>query len=589
LLFGIIFFVERPMRLKAQRERSSSLLPGLRPENVQALQVGMAGQQELRFERTKTNWMLTSPITYPARTNKINQLLETLSLVQWQGRITPEELKNRPESTEEFGFSRPQFSLILSEGKYKRHLDFGTNTYFGDQVFAKLVGGEGIYILDSQILKVLPKNPDDWRDTTLLPPELISRGNLIRVRAGTRGLDLSYDSTNELWRLSWPFPARADQEKTESLRKSLALTQIEQFVMDDPAADLQPFGLQPPELEISFLQGTNPLAKLDIGRSSTNSPQLVYARVVNRPSVYLIPREQTEQWKGPPNEFRDRHLLNIAPSEMDRIDFKGEQTFSAIRNTNGVWKLNPQGWIGDPEAMTDLTLHLANIEVEFERTVVTDFSAYGLSNALMEVTVHKFSAPTSSVSFQIGTNVGKIFVRRTDDEFINVIKSDDLDQIPFSPQHVRHRAVWNFQSSDVIAIRIFQQGAKRELKRNEKFEWSFAANSQGVINTFALEEALHRVGGLRAVIWHDFNAQDLDKVGIKEVDYAIEFEINRAGAREVLRVDFGGFSRINPLAVVTVNGEKRLFEFPIDLFRNILLKDLTIEPGRDLRLPKIAW
>lgn len=274
---------------------------------------------------------------------------------------------------------------------------------------------------------------------------------------------------------------------------------------------------------------------------------------------------------------------------MDRIDFKGEQTFSAIRNTNGVWKLNPQGWIGDPEAMTDLTLHLANIEVEFERTVVTDFSAYGLSNALMEVTVHKFSAPTSSVSFQIGTNVGKIFVRRTDDEFINVIKSDDLDQIPFSPQHVRHRAVWNFQSSDVIAIRIFQQGAKRELKRNEKFEWSFAANSQGVINTFALEEALHRVGGLRAVIWHDFNAQDLDKVGIKEVDYAIEFEINRAGAREVLRVDFGGFSRINPLAVVTVNGEKRLFEFPIDLFRNILLKDLTIEPGRDLRLPKIAW
>ena len=54
-----------------------------------------------------------------------------------------------------------------------------------------------------------------------------------------------------------PMPAhRVDNPKIEALLAQLQNLRVSQFETDDPKTDLEPLGLQPPELELTLSQGT---------------------------------------------------------------------------------------------------------------------------------------------------------------------------------------------------------------------------------------------------------------------------------------------------------------------------------------------
>jgi hypothetical protein len=204
--------------------------------------------------------------------------------------------------------------------------------------------------------------------------------------------------------------------------------------------------------------------------------------------------------------------------------------------------------------------------------------------------IARTSSPTNTVTLQIGTNLGKIFVRRTDEEFINVMRGDDFAKLPWSPNQVRERRVWKFSSRAITNVIVRQLGRTRELVRNEKFEWSIAAGSQGAINTFSLEETLHRLGELRAEMWLDLPADFREKLGFNTVDFSIELDVKTGSGKESYKVEFGGISPYgNPYALVTIQGEPRLFEFPIELFSGFILNDLTILHSQSLRFPRVTW
>ena len=125
---------------------------------------------------------------------------------------------------------------------------------------------QGVFVVDADILKYLPKNGFDWRDTALLDFSSLAfdriavtnnakvEPNAGALRVASSSFVLQREGTNRLWRMAWPLlqAARADNARIEGSLQKLRDLRIERFLTDDPKTDLEPLGLAPAELELSL-------------------------------------------------------------------------------------------------------------------------------------------------------------------------------------------------------------------------------------------------------------------------------------------------------------------------------------------------
>src|SRR5438132_5270127 len=93
VLFGFIYFVDRQFSSSNEPAPPSSALISIKPEEINAIQVRRTNQFLLRAERTNQSWTITAPINYPAQSESIEHLLNSLSELTSYTYISPAELR----------------------------------------------------------------------------------------------------------------------------------------------------------------------------------------------------------------------------------------------------------------------------------------------------------------------------------------------------------------------------------------------------------------------------------------------------------------------------------------------------------------
>jgi hypothetical protein len=591
VVFAFIVLVERPIRMERLRQASRSVLPGLDPATVTNIEIQPWGKPSIHAERVRlgTNiWRLTEPIRYPARGGEIEALLDSLAMLEWKDRISDQELRDRPDAQQQYGFVQPQFSILLQTGGQDRRLEIGDLSPLGDEVFLNLVGSTAICLTDADVLKLIPQNKDQWRDLSLLDLAKIPFDELtVRAAARDKLLDLRRDPTNRLWYMNRPWPARADSAVVNALLDQLQHSQVKGFVSDDPQADLEPFGLQSspqtPGLTMVFSNGANLAAVLEIGGTPTNHPGLAYARRQDLSNVVLVADEPFRAWQADYTNFLDQHLISLSPDWIESIEAHGEDDFFVRKKTNGQWEVQGrENFPADSELMKDWLSGLEGIQTAIEKTVVADLSPYGLSKPALRYSI-KFGPQAGShavAHIEFGTNQnGQVFERRTDEDFVNTIALGEFDRLPYASWQLRDRRIWSFDTSNVLSVTIHQLGGTRKFLRDPDGNWTFAPGYHGppFINAPELEEAVHRIGKLTAVYWDGHGDSHLEQFGFAKVDHSLEFQVKRPNGTETLRVEFGVPSPYShPYASVVENGQRLIFEFPADLYENFVEHDLMI-------------
>ena len=592
--FAVILFVERPFREQKNRRPDSRVFPGLDAARVSSIQLRPANQFDIRAEKTNDTWQLVKPVRATADASKINDLLQTLAKLTWLEHITSEELRNRPKAQEEFGLSTPQFAITFEEGAASHTLLIGSKSVVGTEMFAQVVGGDGFFVLDGAFLANLPVNANEWRDAAALPQSVLT-ANVVEVQAGAKSFRLELDPTNALWRMTRPLEARGNDIKIRELIAKLAAARSTAFVSDDPNADFEKFGLpntsaQTPELAISFFEGTNLLTKLEAGVVSTNATGQVFARRAGQSLIFLLPKEVIDPWRGTPSDFWDRRLIQFPAEKIELIDMRGEDSFSLQRESTNRWlvKAGAKTFPADAESAQDLLTVLNAFEVTFENDVVTDFAQFGLTNPAIECAIHGVLTNALShteeklvekLQFGFGTNDAKVFIHRNNEVRVYSISRRDFELLPRASWQLRDRRIWEFAPTNVISVTIRQHGQTRKIIRNGENEWSVAPGSQGIIDPFSLEEAVHRLGTLKALFWTARGDQNRQKFGFKDADHQIDIEIKRDGGTQTLSLEFGGFSEFrHPYGLTDVSGEKMVFEFPLPLYLEFVRRDLCILP-----------
>lgn len=548
------------------------LLPGFRAGIVTSVQFHPPGQLEIRADRTNATWQLSKPTAYPAQVASIETLLVALEHLAPAVVISGPEVRQRKNADEEFGFTR-EASLTLQSRDEHYQLLFGARTAPGDQVYVKVVGTEGVNIVDANLLKLLPRTPNDWRDTALINLQSVLFDRLT-VSNATAAFELQRQPTNQLWRLVRPLAVRADHQRIGEMLQSLHLTRVEKFVTDD-LADLEPYGLNVPALELTLAQGTNLVATLQFGRSPTNDSTLVYARRLGLNTIVTVPAKPLAGWRQAVNEFRDPRLVAFA-QRVDQIEFRGGEPFTVQRAASNSWRAVGVELPLDSRFVEQTIAALGNLRIEQYKDSITesDLARYGLVAPVRQIVVSATvtngsvatNVPFASLAFG-ATEEEKIFARRADENSVYGVRLGDYLRLPVAAWQLRDRQIWNFAAADVVRLFVSQQGRQIELRHAGTNSWGFAPGSQGIVNEFAVEETAWRSGQLAATGWVGRGDELRERLGFTTNGLALTWEL-KDGALHT--VELGGLSPENyPYAAVKLESQTWFFEMPLGLFELI--------------------
>jgi hypothetical protein len=372
----------------------------------------------------------------------------------------------------------------------------------------------------------------------------------------------------------YPLQARAYSARAAESLELLQSVSVNQFLPDDPKADMEAYGLQSPELELAFGQGTNTVARLQFGKSPTNDTRLIYARRLGVNAIVTVSKDLLAPWYARVNDFRDPTLVTMT-APVAEIDVRGADSFSLQQQTNGVWRVLPQGYPADAGVVKDLLADLSALQiVEFTKDVVIapDLPDYGLASPARQYILKSAAAsapggPTNTVLAELdfGTNqADKTFARRADENFVYAVKRGDFERLPSASFQMRERRIWSFSTNEIARATIRQQGKVRQIIRNGPYDWSLAP---GMTNELAVEDTVSGLCQLAAVAWVGRGAADRARFGFTDNSHQITLE-SKTG--EKASVEFNGAAASGvPYAVVTLDGEPWVFECPVWLYRYV--------------------
>jgi len=580
-LFGLIYTLHHlPQRPSPGTTR---ILSRLDPRAVGSVQVRPAGpaQLEIRADRTNQDWQLREPLVYPAQSGKIEALLAVLAQLKPATYITPAEMRTRPKADEEYGFASPQASLIITQGDYRVQLNVGNKTAPGDQVFLQVVGIEGAYVVDVNLLKLIPASANDWRDTTVLRLDGLECDRLsLTNSAKAFVLVLQRDITNPLWRMVWPFPARADNARIDAGLLALDELRVKKFITDDPKADPESFGLATGGLELALAWGSNTVAGLQFGKSPTNDVDAVYARRTGQTAIFTVPKKLLAPWTGESvNDFRDPHLLTLT-EPVQLISARAKESFGLQVDTNGAWRILPDGLPADAALVGEFLSTLTNTQIrQFVKDVVNppELPDFGLAPPARQYRLeapagNPAGSPSNSLiaelDFGCVTNQPeRAFARRPDETSVYAISTNDFARLPAVGWQLRERALWDFAPSDVARVTVRRQGKVRQIVHNGPNQWSLAADSLGNIEDLAVEETVRGLAHAAVVRWVGRGEMNRAAWGFGEQPYEITLQLKND---EKFSIEFGGETGTGSVyAAVTFAGQIWVGEFPGSLYGQV--------------------
>jgi hypothetical protein len=577
-LFAFIILIERRGSDTAQTVANGSLLlPELDPRGVSGLDIQSGTNQLLSLERGTNRWFFRSPIYYPAQAGSVGRFLKQLAELRQRGQISAAEVLTQTNGIAAFGLSPPQVSITCRLADRRATLNLGHRTAIGGLAYAQLVGRDGLFLVQADFLKALPPSFDAWRDPGLANLAELKFDRILALPL-TNGFELAREATNRQWRMVKPLNTLANSALIEHLLRELELAQAARFVSDRPRLELESFGLQPPQRELLFTQGTNDVFGLQIGVSPTNDAAQVYVRLNNYSNVVLASRATLAPWLSGFAEFSDRRLMIFKADAVDQIEIKAEESFALAKGTNDSWRIvAPYAAPADAALVVEALGEMTELEfLKYERDFATDFATYGLEPPRREYTLRAAvtNAPATNLVLaraEFGYATNHLFYARRGSEG-SVVLALDPARLPRAAFQLRDRRIWDVSTNDIAAITVQVNGQTRRLLRNGPATWSVAEGAPEPLNLITLDETAFRLGTLTAERWVARGKASLARFGFFDNGLRVTLEVKSAQGQSQRTVRFGGRSPAGrPYAAVELDGQETplIFECPVSVLEYV--------------------
>ena len=482
LTLGFILFFEKSTQKKEiHPQKTAALIHGLNLAGLSSIEVLVRSNQAIRVEQTNREWAIVAPFSYPANQHRIDSFLSALNQIIDRDHISAEEIVNQRQSLSAYGLEPPQATVVIKSDRGRYEINIGSRTPMKNQLYLQLVGIEGVFFVNANLWERIPQTVDDWRhpSVTQINP---SQFNRIRIQYNTApGMEFALDNSTQLWRLISPINARANHPKILNVVSQLSQWQVKRFLPEAPKTNLSDYGLQPPEMTLSFASGTNDIAVVQFGKNPTNDSSVVYCRTLPYSTIFLILKEQLDILRSSYVDFRDQRLISMPLQIVDNIEIKGSENIILEKHANSNWFISsPFSAPADPDLMNQFLGNLSTLPIcEFVKDVVTDFSEYGLTQPSFSLVLKSSltNNPTTSTN-QIreevllgNTTSNKVYARISTDNSVYGVRSSDVKKLSVLAYQLRDRRIWDFQTNQVTSMTISIRGDSRKILRNSSGQW----------------------------------------------------------------------------------------------------------------------
>lgn len=248
-------------------------------------------------------------------------------------------------------------SASAAEGAPRADFRLGRHDQVRKTVYAQIAGDDMVLAVPDEILEALPRNEFAFRDLSVVTfsPADVERltvergGKSVTVRAPGSG------TAATRWRMVEPVDAPADETMVTAALTALGNLRAVAWE-SDTLGDGRAYGLDNPPLRVKWtlrpargLPGAGPPPAslppraVRFGRQKPGTGQ-VYANVEGEPGVFTVHMAVLGALAA---ELHDRTLLNLTPSEVERVVLEWPARTLALRPHKGQ-PGRPPGWEAEP-------------------------------------------------------------------------------------------------------------------------------------------------------------------------------------------------------------------------------------------------
>ena len=346
------------------------------------------GGETIAVESADGGWRITQPVTLPADTTEMNDLLEKLATAQ-----VKEFVAEAPKSLDRYGLARP-VRVSVHTGKDKdratRTLLVGRVDADKKGVYAMRDGESSVLLLPEEVGRLVPRTVAAIRNKQLVE---FDRDKITRVDVqGPRG-PVTLVREKDRWKITAPEALPADQVEAGALLARLAELRAQGFLSDD-ASGIPRYVANPTvKVTLTGQDGTTTTVLLAPSSERRGGQPSAYAAVADKGPVILVDARALTELGRSVAELRDHTLFaGLEPKDVKRVRLRiGSQTVVLERSGDADWAmLEPSKGSARASRVEDILYTMRALKwQEIAAPAGQDAAKYGLDAPTMEVVLLK--------------------------------------------------------------------------------------------------------------------------------------------------------------------------------------------------------
>lgn len=310
---------------------------------------------------------------------------------------------------------------------------------------------------------------------------------------------------DDRWQIVDPVQAEADNSEINNMASSLASLDV-QRVVDETPADLAPFGLSAPHLEVAFrLKGQTAFQRLQIGEKTPTGGD-VYVKRPDEKRVFLVSSYVDDTFKRTTFDLRDKTLLRFDRDKLTGLE---------LTNASGTMQFERKGanWMFvKPRAMRADFAALEGALTSLSATLMQKYVADSATPA--ELAQYGLSRPSATASLVTGDSRVTLALGRTDNAETYARDLSKPAIVMVAPTIVAdlNKTVNDFRRKELFDLRSFSATRVEITRGSEKIvldkatadgkeTWKNAAGKE--VDAVKVNDLLTRLSNIRAQSFED--------------------------------------------------------------------------------------
>lgn len=336
-LAAYVYFVEIRHKQEQQViEEKAAKIVHLEKDKIVEIELLSRDKEKIELKKPSDTWVLTSPVKTKADESAVASLLHSITDAKPEKVVSEKDVK-----WEDYELDKPEFAVALGTKDQTAEVRFGSANPAKTSYYVRVDKQPKLLLVADTLKNSLNKSAFDLRDKTVvgLVPDQVDR---IAISAEGKEVELQREPKDQ-WTMEKPERIRAKASIIAlNLRTLTNLTA--KSIIDDPAKDGDPYGLNSPQ-ETILMAGKERKQTLLIGvpqkkEAAPGAEPDRYARIKGQDTVYVLDGRALKSLKTNPDELRDRSLLTFNPADIEKLEISLDgKTWLAAKDKDNKWSL----------------------------------------------------------------------------------------------------------------------------------------------------------------------------------------------------------------------------------------------------------